>query len=140
LEHRVDRFGHVGRHVAHGQRAGVLQVVEAREPEAPGAAEPGPAGREGQRIAEREPGQRHHRGDGDHAGHGGEHVLAPHHAGIEERDARQRHQQHQHRGGHHPRGVRGADGGLRYQGHGGGLFLEWWSRALCTSRATSLTA
>ena len=43
--------------------------------------------------------------DADHAGHGVEHVLAAHHAGIKKCNARKRHEQHQDGGSHHPASV-----------------------------------
>ena len=73
--------------------------------------------------------------DGHHAGHGVEHVLSAHHACVKQRNARQRHQQHQGGGGHHPAGGRhspcpgpqgGACEGRRY---GGSLWHALGQRA-----------
>jgi hypothetical protein len=71
-----------------------------------------PAIGEGQRIAGHEPQHRHQRGDREGLHAGREHVLLAHHAGVEQRQARDVHHQHQHRGHQQPCGVAGVDLGL----------------------------
>ncbi len=59
---------------------------------------------EGQGVADDEPEHGDDGRDGHLLGDGGQDVLAPHHAAIEERQARQGHEQDQGRGGDHPGG------------------------------------
>ena len=51
--------------------------------------------REGEAVADRDPQQRARARCGEALRHGGEHVLLAHHAAVEQRQARDRHHQHQ---------------------------------------------
>ena len=64
---------------------------------------------EGERVADDRPQDRNEEGRGETLRHGGEHVLLAHHAGIEQRKARDRHHQHQAGRADHPGGVGGVD-------------------------------
>jgi hypothetical protein len=74
---------------------------------------------ERQTVAGGEPGEGDDGGHAERLGDGGDDVLAPHHAAIEERETRQGHQQHQGRRGEDP-GARGTvdlgDSLVRQQG------------------------
>ena len=72
--------------------------------------------REGERVAEKCPQNRDKAHRRNALRHGGEHVLLAHHAGVEQREARDRHHQHQRGRGDHPGGVAGVD--LRCGGRG----------------------
>jgi hypothetical protein len=99
LEHGEHRLRHVRRQVADGGLPGFAEVFHAGEADALDAADETAqgtvAGRERQRIGQSEPQQADQRGDAHHAGHGVDHVQAPNHATVEERNPWQRHQQHQ---------------------------------------------
>ena len=71
--------------------------------------EPGTVADEHQRITQHHPENRNDRYGCKALRHGGQHVLLAHHAGIEQRQPRYRHHQHQRCGYDHPRGVGGAD-------------------------------
>ena len=69
---------------------------------------------ERERVAHGEPQQRHDAGDGEALHENGEHVLGAHQAGVEQREARQGHEQNQGRCGDDPGRVtcvRGRRGG-----------------------------
>ena len=68
----------------------------------------GVPGREGQAVADRPPEQRDQAGDAHALRHDREHVLAAHEAAVEERETRQRHEQHQRGADHHEAVVAGA--------------------------------
>jgi hypothetical protein len=68
--------------------------------------------REGQAVAEEDP---LHGDDRDHdetLHQSGEDILAAHHSGVKEREARRRHQEHQRRRGEYPGGIASADLGI----------------------------
>jgi hypothetical protein len=102
-----------------GRDAGEAELAEATD-------EGVPLG-EGQAVSEQDPEHSDDTG-GDQALHqDAENVLGPDQPAVEERQARNRHHQHQGRAGHHPGGVAGTErvlrpGGLRQQKHrqGGG--------------------
>ncbi|MNY35176.1 hypothetical protein D3C86_1695630 [compost metagenome] len=81
--------------------------IESGKAQAREAAQQAIARREGQRIAGRKPQHADHAGHEQHAGQRVEHILAPHHAGIEQGHAGQCHQQHQSCADHQPAGVGG---------------------------------
>ena len=90
---------------------------------------------EGQAVADHHPEDRAERDRGQRLRHGGEHVLLAHHAGVEQRQARDAHHQHEAGRRDHPGGVGGVDlgrlcGGLR----------ERRRRASAISIATQLSA
>ncbi len=72
--------------------------------------DPGSFADKGEAVAVDHPENRDHGDSRQTLGHGGEHVLLAHHAGVEQRQARHRHHQHQCGGDDHPRRVRCADG------------------------------
>ena len=76
---------------------------------------------EGEAVADRHPEDRAERDRGQRLRHGGEHVLLAHHAGVEQRQARDAHHQHQAGRRNHPGGV-------------GGIDLGWLRRGLRESR------
>ena len=90
-----------------------IDVVHLHAGEKPAVerAEPGPVADERQRVAERYPENRNQRHGGEALRHRRQHVLLAHHAGIEQREARDRHHQHQRGGCDHPGGVGGVDAG-----------------------------
>ena len=75
-------------------------------------------GAEGQAVAVGEPEDAHQAGDGEALHHHRQDVLGTHHAGIEQRQAGDGHEQHQGGGGQHPGGVAGIQGGGFFLGHG----------------------
>ena len=92
--------------------AGLMLVHrQSREEPAIQSAEPGSIANKDQRIAECDPENRYQRDRSKALHHGPEHVLLSHHAGIEQREPRNRHHQDQCRRNHHPRGVGAADVG-----------------------------
>ena len=112
--HRDDRERHL---VEHEKRfrdglCGRVDAVHGHADQEPAVerAEPGSVADKGQRIAERHPEDRDHRDRRQRLRHGREHVLLAHHAGVEQRQARDRHHQHQRGGDDHPGGVGGVDG------------------------------
>ena len=85
--------------------SGLAVDGEAVEEEAAEAADEAAAVGEGERIADDHPQHRDQAGDAEALHHGGEDVHLAHHAGVEQRQARHGHQQHQGRRGQHPGGV-----------------------------------
>ena len=57
-------------------------------------------------VADHHPRERHDAGDREALHEHRQHVLHAHEAGVEQRETGQRHEQDQHRGGEHPRGIR----------------------------------
>ena len=77
-------------------------------PSPPTKAFMGPVG-EGEAVAVDRPQQGHHAGDGEALHQHRQHVLAAHHAGVEQRQAGNGHEQHQRGGRDHPGGVAGVE-------------------------------
>ena len=116
--HRDDREGHLVDHEQAfgdglGQRRDRVERHAAQENAVESADKAAVAG-EGERVADDRPQDRDQEGGGQALRHGGEHVLLAHHAGVEQRQARDRHHQHQAGGADHPGGVGAVDlGALR---------------------------
>ncbi|MNR15952.1 hypothetical protein D3C85_1325150 [compost metagenome] len=72
-----------------------------------------------QAVAEQHPENADHPGNGEQLGEYREEVLGPHHAAVEQCQARDAHHQHEHRGADHPGGVAGVQGGVGGVGPGG---------------------
>ncbi|MNN37287.1 hypothetical protein D3C81_1512250 [compost metagenome] len=72
-----------------------------------------------QAVTEQYPKDADNPGHGEQLGEHGEEVLGTHHAAIEQRQARDAHHQHKHRGADHPGGVAGVQGGFGGSGLGG---------------------
>src|SRR5574341_1033317 len=68
-------------------------------------APPGVAVAEGDAVADREPGERHDAGDGEALHQHRERVFHAYQPRVEESEAGQRHEEHQHGGGQHPCSV-----------------------------------
>jgi len=110
-----DRKGHLEHH-EHGFR-NLIGSGDGVEPDAghEGLAEPaypglhGASVGEGQAVAEQDPEQGDHAGDRKALHHDRQGVLGPHHAGVEQGQARDRHHQHQGGGNQHPGGIPGID-------------------------------
>ncbi len=66
---------------------------------------------EGEAVAADPPEDRDQAGDAEALGQDGEHVLLAHQAAVEQRQAGQRHEEHQRGGGHLPGVVAGAGAG-----------------------------
>jgi hypothetical protein len=73
------------------------------------SADKGAVAGESQRVAEHGPQNGNQERRRQALRHGGEHVLLAHHAGIEQREPRDGHHQHQPGGGDHPGGVGAVD-------------------------------
>ena len=76
-------------------------------------------GAEGQAVAVGDPQHADQRDDREALHQHAEHVLGPHQAAVEQRQAGQAHHQHQQAGGQHPGGVAAVDGRRRGAGEGG---------------------
>ena len=87
--------------------------------EASHAADPRPAGSEGERIGQHGEDHRDQRRDGEGGHHGVADVLLADHAAVEQAEARDRHHQDERHRGQHPGGVAGIVGALLE--HGGRL-------------------
>ena len=103
LEAHIDALGNRRR-----QRVGPADG-HAVEEEAVQAADEAAAAGEGQAVADDHPEHRHQAGDAEALRHGVEQVHLAHHAGVEQRQAGNRHHQHQGSAGQHPSGIAGID-------------------------------
>ena len=116
LEHEKDGLGH-RRAGADGARPDIGEQCQVQ------AADPWlrlAAVAEGQAVAEDQPQHRHERSDDHAVAQHRQHVLGAHQTAIEQREAGQRHEQHQGRGGEQPRRVGAVGAGLRGLGAGRG--------------------
>ena len=104
LEHHEDGFGDGRREVADRHLA-ALGVEQAFEREARRAAEPRRVFGECQAVADDDPQHGDEAGDRETLRHRRQQVFLAHHAAIEERETRQRHQQHERGRRQHPGGV-----------------------------------
>ena len=96
LEHREDVLRNPGRVV------GVRHRIDAREHRELGPAEEGITRSESEAVADCPPEDRHHAGHPQALRHHAQHVFAADQTAVEKCEARQRHEQHQRRGCHHP--------------------------------------
>ena len=140
--HRDDRKRHLVEHeqaFRNRLRRGIDAVHRhPREKPAIERPKPGTVADEDQRIAERHPENRNDGNRCEALRHRRQHVLLAHHAGIEQRQTRYGHHQHQRRRNDHPGGVGGAD--VRRFGKGRCRKPEddrktnWRSQPCCTTR------
>jgi len=108
LEHREDIFGNRARNAV-DRYAVVHELAESAHEGIEWAA----IG-EGNRVSDDEPDHGHQCRDGEALHDGGQHVLAAHHAAIEQGQTGNGHHQHQSGGGQHPRRIAGRDRRLRF--------------------------
>ncbi|EMP78607.1 PilL protein [Burkholderia pseudomallei MSHR1043] len=111
LVDEVDRFRDRRREMADGERRRLVavDVVHPGQEHAREAADEAVARREREAVADHRPEDRDQRGDREALHHGREHVLLADHAAVEEREARDRHEQHERGRREHPRGVARVD-------------------------------
>ena len=117
LEADVDQLGNVGadregRGLRVRRHAGQERLGEAAD-------ERRRAAREGEAVADDGPQDGHDADRVEHPHQHREHVLGAHQAAVEQREARNGHQQHEHRGRQHPGGVALVDGRLGGRGRRG---------------------